>query len=365
MKEKSVRQSNIELLRIFSMLLIISFHYVYKSGYTYEYFSMNTFIVKIIYFFGELGVNLFFLISGYFLVKSKFSLKKLILLILEVDFYNLICMLIAVKLGVYQPVNTKDYLLFVFPVILIQYWFVTAYILVYILSPYFNKLINSLNKQEYNNLLFILLIIWSVIPSIFGIFYNNTETLLFYSRFIWFIVMYFIGAYIRIYGIPIVKKHSIKIAILTFFIMVMSILFFYKFRNIFSMLGLLEISYFWPPNTILMVILSVSVFHIFLNINIKSNKIINKLASTTLAIYMIHDGALSGYLWNNIFKSGVHLQSKYLIFHIVAATIIIFLVGAIIDLVRQLLEKYSVKIILDKIIKDEDKTNKVLVSEVK
>ncbi len=29
---KKIRQSNIELLRIVSMILIISFHYVFKSG---------------------------------------------------------------------------------------------------------------------------------------------------------------------------------------------------------------------------------------------------------------------------------------------------------------------------------------------
>ena len=58
------RQTNFELLRIFSMLLIISFHYVYKSGYIVKELTFSNTIINYFYFFGELGVNLFILISG-------------------------------------------------------------------------------------------------------------------------------------------------------------------------------------------------------------------------------------------------------------------------------------------------------------
>ena len=43
---KKERQSNIELLRIISILLIISFHYVFKSGYVFEELNISSFIVK-------------------------------------------------------------------------------------------------------------------------------------------------------------------------------------------------------------------------------------------------------------------------------------------------------------------------------
>ena len=75
--KKNLRQSNIELLRIVSILLIISFHYVFKSGYVFETLNLNSFIVKVFYLFGEFGTNLFFLITGYFMVDGKFSIKKL------------------------------------------------------------------------------------------------------------------------------------------------------------------------------------------------------------------------------------------------------------------------------------------------
>lgn len=346
MKAKN-RKSNIELLRIVSMLLIISFHYVYKSGYTYNIFSINTFIVKIFYFFGELGVNIFFLISGYFMIKGKFSIKKLICILLEAEFYNLFCAILGIKLSIYTLNGLRDYILLLFPTILGQYWFITVYVLVYIFSPYINILISNLSKKEHKKIILLFLLIWSIIPSFFGIFFNSTETLLYYSRFVWFIVMYFVGAYIRIYGIKKLKKSSVKFACISFTLMVLSILFFYKFRNIFLKIGLSEIAYFWSPNNILMFILSISLFQIFLEIEIKSNVVINKLASTTLGIYMLHDGILNTYLWHEVFKNKVHLESRYSIVYILLSTIIIFVIGAVIDIVRQFIEKNTIKKFFD------------------
>lgn len=88
---KKQRQSNIELLRIISILFIISFHYAYKCSYNFEEFTVNKFIIKAFYMFGELGVNLFFLITGYFMCKGKFSFKKNIrnlFLFFNFYFYN-------------------------------------------------------------------------------------------------------------------------------------------------------------------------------------------------------------------------------------------------------------------------------------
>ena len=70
--------------------MIISFHYAFKSGYTVNSLNYNTIVVKSFYFLGELGVNLFVLITGYFMVNGKFSSKKLIKLILEVLCMHLI-----------------------------------------------------------------------------------------------------------------------------------------------------------------------------------------------------------------------------------------------------------------------------------
>lgn len=140
---------------------------------------------------------------------------------------------------------------------------------------------------------------------------------------------------------------SIKCAIIGMGVMFLSILVIYKFRDIFSALGTTEVSYFWPPNTIPMLIVSVSIFEIFLKMKIKSNKIINKIASTTLCVYILHDGVLNTYIWEEIFKTKEHLNGQYPIIHILTATVIIFVAGMIVDIIRQFIEKYTVTKVLN------------------
>ena len=125
--------------------------------------------------------------------------------------------------------------------------------------------------------------------------------------------------------------------------MLISICIIYKFKEILEPIGLKELAYFWRPNSILMFLLSTSIFGLFISIKMKEIKIINIIASTTLGIYMIHDSFLNGYIWKNIFKSKEHLDGSHPLFHILLATIIIFFFCAILDLIRQLLEKFTVK----------------------
>ena len=343
LKENKNRQSNIELLRIISILLIISFHYVYKSEYSFETLNYNSFIVKMFYFFGELGVNLFILISGYFLINSKFSMKKLIKLIIEINFYYVVSVVIEGKLNHTTLTTFMDYYQLFFAVILNRYWFATAYVLLYILSPYINKFIHSIEKETFLKLLMTVIFLWSVIPTTFGIINSNTETFLFYNRFIWMIVMYLIGSYIRLYNIKNLKSKSLIIAIITFAFMILSIFFIYKFGKIIR----LEPAYFWQPNSIPMLILSISIFEIFINIKIPYSKIINMLASTTFGIYLLHDGPLANYIWKVIFRTKEALNSRFSIIYIIYSALIIFFAGALIDLIRQFIEKHTVNKFLD------------------
>lgn len=339
------RESNFELLRIISILLIISFHYVYKSGYQLEHLTFNSYIIKTIWFFGELGVNLFVLITGYFMVKGKISAKKIVKLILEVYFYNLINVLLY---SYYTGFKLRSIVL-LFPVIFSRYWFVSAYLIIYLLSPFFNKLIYNMSKSEFQKLLIITVFIWGIIQTIFGIFANSTETLLFYTRFLWLIIVYFIGAYIRLYDIKFLntKTKAIKTALISFGAMVFSIGFIYLFRNSFAKIGLEEYAYLYKPNNVFMMLLSMSVFQYFKQIKIKEIKVINVLASTSLGIYMLHDGLFCTILWQNILDTKTRLEGPLPICYIIATTIIIYIIGVIVDLIRQLFEKLIVNKTID------------------
>lgn len=346
------RESNFELLRIFSMLLIISFHYVYKSGYIVTELTLSNTIIKFFYFFGELGVNLFILITGYFQVKGNFSLKKLIKIILEVNFYYILSMFInnlLFGLPFTFLESKRSLFLMFFSVIFNRYWFITAYVLLYILSPFINMFMKKLAKKDLKKFILTILILWCIIPTFFGFLSNTSESLLFYNRFIWLLIVYIIGAYIRLYSLELFKsKRNIYISnIITTLIMLLSIVVIWKFKMFFAKVGTTELAYFWHPNTIPMLLLSVGIFEMFANFKIKNNKFINLMASTTLGIYVLHDGILQNYLWNVLFKTNASLNTNYFLVHIILATFIIFIAGSIIDLLRQLLEKITVNKLLN------------------
>ena len=101
------------------------------------------------------AVNCYVLISGYFLVKAKnFHWSKVGALWAHTAFYALLFTLAAiVYTGKWNLAGIVHSLL---PIRYTMYWFVTAYMGMYILSPYLSRLACHLEKNEYKKFLMIL-----------------------------------------------------------------------------------------------------------------------------------------------------------------------------------------------------------------
>ena len=341
------RKSNMELLRIFSMYLIVVYHCAFHSGFPHPNeagLTPNLLTVKIFWFFGELGVNLFALTTGYFQSKGRFRWGKLILLAAQVLFYSLLTNGIGVLVGAVNFRGVTMRLSVFFPVVFGAYWFATAYAIVYLLSPYFNRLIEALDGKSFRNLMATLLIAYCVIPTLFGIFRNTTENWLYFNRMIWLFIAYFVGAYIRRYSSPLLKsmKCALIPALATFALMTLSIPVIHAFNGIFHKSR--EVAYFWFPNTAPMVLLSVSLFCVFLQLDIAYTPWINCIASTTFGIYLFHDNnALRSWTWKTLFRFPEKLDAPTLIPQILAVCAGIFLTGMVIDFVRQALERVTLR----------------------
>lgn len=355
MEKGSNRQANIEALRIVSMLLIISFHYVYKGGFTEDIPLISQYIIKTFWMFGELGVNCFMLITGYFMVEGRFKLRKLILLWAEIETYNLLTMLIAYRIGVLQWAGKRDFMLQLFPVWKGKWCFAIAYIILYILSPFMKKFAKSISRQEYIKFLVVCLMLWSVIPTILGVFDNNTEGSLYYTRAVWLMVIWFTGGYLRLYGhlcVGPVESWK-KVFWITAALIFSSIVIIKHFDTFFAWLGITEPAYLWRPNTTPMYVLSVSLFCVFLDMEIPYQKVNDRLASTTLGIYLLHDSVLAGYIWGCIFKNDTYVDPPLLIVHIVSVTAAVFLIGAGVDLVRQYLVEKTIEKWVDMLLRSK------------
>lgn len=145
----------IELLRIVAMMMVVGLHYLNFGGILWSEAVTNRRIAWGIEAFLFVAVNCYVLISGYFLVKAKaFHWSKVGALWAHTAFYALLFTLVAdVYTGKWNLAGIVHSLL---PIRYTMYWFVTAYMGMYILSPYLSRLACHLEKNEYKKFLMIL-----------------------------------------------------------------------------------------------------------------------------------------------------------------------------------------------------------------
>ena len=87
------RQANFELLRMTAMLMVVAMHFLSHTGGLPEAGQMpgaKGTAAVLVESFCIVAVNVYVLISGYFLSESGFSLKRLLRLLLQVLFYTLL-----------------------------------------------------------------------------------------------------------------------------------------------------------------------------------------------------------------------------------------------------------------------------------
>jgi len=247
------RLYNVELLRIISMILIIVTHTLGHGGILdgLEKNSFNYFLFNFISSFSIISVNVFVLISGYFLCESKIKIKKILFLILEVFFYS---MLIYVVLLITNKIefSIKKFFYSFFPILTGKYWFISCYVLLYIFSPFLKKIIDNLNKDSHLLLVIFCVIIFSILPTVF--FFVDTFNVKGGYSITWFIVLYFIASYIRKY--LIIKKNMfyLIVALISTFIIFSSFIFIDNFVTFLTNKLLFEY------NSIFVLISSVSIF---------------------------------------------------------------------------------------------------------
>ena len=91
MKQRT-RQANMELLRIVAMLMVVVLHYLIKGGATPSLVEDTGIINLITWYLSALciaAVNVYVLISGYFLLEAKWKVSRLISLWFQMMFYSI------------------------------------------------------------------------------------------------------------------------------------------------------------------------------------------------------------------------------------------------------------------------------------
>ena len=336
------RLYSLDLLKVLCMFMIVLGHgFLYggtAAGIHPE--GLQGPLASLVATLGVGSVNIFILISGFFLSSQDFRLSRIIKLWLQVEFYSLLIMVLNMTV-MGNDVSMKDMLIMIFPVSYNHFWFISAYFGLSLLSPLLNWCIVAMNKRQHFTAVFILVFcfsLWSeIIPRSdpFGAGWGYCLT--------WFIVLYMTASYLRRY----INREMIRTrkAFLYYLLLVVLIFFGNMLMNSlshrFTFLQDYDMgSYFSRYNCILVYAASVALFLAFLGMNIQSSfgkKVIGFVSKLTLGVYLIHGGPYTSHPVWKIFFSFLDIKGDNLyVSKVILASVLIFISCIALDWIRSL-----------------------------
>lgn len=348
--KKSGRNYGLDLLKILIMFCIVLFHFNDHGNLKLTAsmpITLNWTALACVSVFGAIGNCIFIFITGYFLCEKRFRIRRLSLLWAQVLFYSVLCRVITIAAGI-DPLNIKILIKTFMPVVFNRYWYFAAYVLILIASPLLNMVIRNLNQKQHFWLCVVFLIIFSVIPTVTkGSWLGGEIGHENYLKI--FITLYFVAAYIKLYGIRIIKKQSVYL-VLTIALLALEIIsiFAIKFASDLLHHNFSLIAFTWGMEKINVIAVSVSIFMLFKGLNIKGNKILTSISASTFSIYLLHVGTWR-LVFGVIFNNELTYNTPWMIPQMFFCAVSVCVVAIAVDKIRiYLLEKPLIKI-LDKL----------------
>lgn len=283
-KHQQGRNTNIEILR-FVLMCFIFFWHILVHGYnlkmlgadSYQY-SGNFGLTGLLLTLFVPATYCFVFISGYYGIRFKVS--RLLNLLLW-------CVIVSVSAKCYNiykggSSDVVDFLESLLPITSNKWWFMTDYVMLYILSPIFNEEFDHLRIKSKVYLLG-LLFIFSVMGIL--VLYQNQG-----SNLVGLIMVYLLARLLRerFWGGIFTMRNSIKIYASSFILLFSSIIAIYYGADLIHLASAKKmifplLSYANPLN----ILMAVSLFYIVKNIPQYSNSLLNKILSANLFIYLI------------------------------------------------------------------------------
>lgn len=172
-----MRKISLDLLRIIAMAAVVAFHYqihIANDMAMYNPFSAKTILLVLLGSWGVYGSNVFFCISSYFLQKKDdINVNHVISILIKTMIFGIVLYIIAYFMGGVDRVTTKDIVNCILAPFTYQYWFVTIWFLLMLISPLLNIILNHMNRRNGFIVLSILFVYLFVYSSIKGFEING------------------------------------------------------------------------------------------------------------------------------------------------------------------------------------------------
>ena len=342
------------------MLLIIAHHFVVNSGLTAadgpiysDPLSWRSVFLLLFGAWGKTGINCFVLITGYFMCTSHITAKKFAKLFLEWMFYRYVIHCIFIATG-YETITLKNLILWIVPITQISTGFTPCFIIFYLFIPMLNILIHNLNEKQH--LLLLLLCAFTYV--FLGTFHRVTM-----NYVSWFIVLFLIASYIRLYPKPCFN-HTGLWGWLTLAAVLVSALSVVSAAWLGEKLERNMAFYFvTDSNTFLAVATGICSFMFFKNLRMPNSKLINTIAASTFGVLLIHahSDAMRQWLWKDVLDNVRHYADRHLPLRAIVCVLAIFTACVCIDYLRiRFIERPIFRVVIDPVLEKLRNTEKRL-----
>lgn len=246
--------------------------------------DLNVLLLALFRICGALGNNMFFICSAWFLVNSKkMSLKKVVHMILDVWIINMIVLIALRSIGVQLQIS--DTVKTFFPTTFANNWYITCYLLFYMIHPFLNRMLEQLSINEHLAFATILFVIYFIIP----VLPLEEINLFFANEFVIFLATYVIVSFIKIFKNEWTEKLKTNkcilfVSVISYIVLILCV----------DFLGL-RTNYFFNRlvrwnmnNSLFMFLIAFSSFNIMKKKEF-INRTINYLSSLSLLVYIFHE----------------------------------------------------------------------------
>lgn len=333
------RSPNCDLLRIIAMFCIVVTHCIMYGAVgatrTDMFVNMSSPMtvanwagMYVIFFLVAVGVNCFVMLSGYLLAeRTEYRWKSIFKTWLTTFFYSFGICLIFFLCG---NVGGRELLQCAFPVYTNQYWFMTMFLGLSVISPFLSRLVGVLDKKNYIILLVVLSFMnLRLFKFPYGELYGGPHSLM------WFIYLYLVGAFVRRFN-PFAgfrhfgKSYFVFGTLLACAYMALSLV-MWKVNG-------KPVAYGGTFNNSFTFLTSALLFLWSMNLKIKGEKVssfVITAAPTVIGAYLISEHRLlRHYIWEDVIRINGLLDSPWLIPLILASSIAVFTVCCLIDRLR-------------------------------
>lgn len=325
--ESRQRNSAIELLRIATIIMIIFHHFnVHGIWIASDYHLPDSWQLALSCMTGwggNVGNEIFLIITGYFMIGREIHWKRIILLLCAMFLYSWV--IAALFYGVLDaPFRWKDVVKYSFPLWSGVNWFVCCYLMFICFVPFINRFLSTLEKRSYQGLLLLNYGIFLFIPAL-----HFHASVYLSGAWIQFFVMYMLGGYVRQYGMQSVlfqNKRPWK-NIFCACILLMAV------GTVFAVTG--HWGSYWRIMNLIEPFMALSCFMIALLHKPFSSPVINSMAASVLGIYLIHDNPLvRKFIWTEWYPNLDMIGSDGFPLFMAGKVALVFLVCLGIDQLR-------------------------------